>query len=310
MGAGVAVNTRRELVVLPGDDIGREVIPLAVRCLRAVAPDVALVEGEAGYEEHWRTGSPVSESNLVTAFYTGAVLMGPERPPRPNTPSALDALTSTLNLFAALYPLPQTVVLTEHVSSYAPPRSGPLSADEYFSATRLGNFASTVAQRHDLKVALAHDSEEEFARAVMGGLEPTVAVERVNALYLFNDFAALTEEFGVILLSARTAHRLMPKLLQGQRATSTGRLLLGAQGVVAQPTHGPLTEQVGWGFANPLGAMRAVVALLRFGWDDLPAARRLEQAILRATNRRRTPALGGIHTMYEVTRAVLAALEQ
>jgi isocitrate/isopropylmalate dehydrogenase len=51
------------------------------------------------------------------------------------------------------------------------------------------------------------------------------------------------------------------------------------------------------------------VALLRYGWIEEAAAARLERAIHRATSRRRTPDMGGLNTMFEVTRAVLYELQ-
>ena len=39
-----------KLCVIPGDGVGREVIPCAVEALRRVAPDLETVDADAGWE--------------------------------------------------------------------------------------------------------------------------------------------------------------------------------------------------------------------------------------------------------------------
>lgn len=309
----------RELVVIAGDDIGREVVPLAVRCLRALLPDVKLWDVEAGWEHAWRTGAPISEEGLARARTVRTVLMGPERPFPAGEPSALERLTRAFDLFAALYPLKNPAVgrelllLAEHPQPGGGGKALPghrLTPAQAWSATRLGNLAGELWQRQPGKVALAHDSEDEFAHAVAAGIGEAVELERVDALFLINEFDSLAPEFDLILTSAATRALLVPHLIRTvSTLPETGRLILGPHGCVAMPAHGPLREQLGWGFVNPLGTIRAVEALLRYGWQEEAAALRLETAIARAAERRRTPDRGGLHTMYEVASAILHELE-
>ena len=49
------------LCVIPGDGVGQEVIPVAVGVLRAVMPDLEVVEAEAGWGTFQRTGAALPE---------------------------------------------------------------------------------------------------------------------------------------------------------------------------------------------------------------------------------------------------------
>ncbi|MBA3531724.1 MAG: NAD-dependent isocitrate dehydrogenase, partial [Ardenticatenales bacterium] len=83
----------RELVVIAGDDIGREVVPLAVRGLRAVLPDARTIDAEAGYDHAWRTGQSIEQPTLELVQQARSVLMGPEREFPEGVASALLQLT-------------------------------------------------------------------------------------------------------------------------------------------------------------------------------------------------------------------------
>ncbi len=305
-----------EAMVIAGDDIGREVIPLAVECLLAVRPDAKLWYGEGGDDEARREGFPINVPTAEYAIETGTVLMGPERPPHTTMPRALDVLTELLDLHCTLYPVTiegqRTLILAEHYPGEMPPAAAitRLTPEQNWSATRLGNVGGDIYREQKFKrVALAHDSEEDFSFAVMGGLGEDIKVDRLDAVYLVNEFRELAREYPLILMSAATATQLIPiALRQSGTLPQAARLFKGTRGVVAGPVHGPLRSLVGWGFVNPLGAINAAAALLRYGWHDGSAADRLETAILHATHRRRTPDMGGVHTMYEVTRAIVNAL--
>ncbi|MBA3534853.1 MAG: hypothetical protein H0T73_23330, partial [Ardenticatenales bacterium] len=184
-----------------------------------------------------------------------------------------------------------------------------LSAMELWSATRLGNLAAWLMTPYQGRVALAHDSEEPFAHAVVGGVGEEIESERLDAIFLLNHFSDLAREFTLIVASDSTGELLLSRLLGKVIAPERiGRLLLGPHVAVATPVHDPLREQVGWGFASPLGAFRALLLLLRHWWKEEEAAARLQGAIDRALTRRCTPDMGGLHSMFEVTHCILQEL--
>ena len=49
----------RELVVIPGDGIGREVVPAAVRVLHALCPEIRVIEADAGWDCFQANGTSV-----------------------------------------------------------------------------------------------------------------------------------------------------------------------------------------------------------------------------------------------------------
>jgi homoisocitrate dehydrogenase len=307
----------RELVIIPGDDIGREVIPLAAQVLRAALPAVRLRDAEAGYQHAWRTGEAIDGATLDLARRIRYVLLGPERPFPEGTPSALEHLTRALDLYAALYPVRGTepasdlLLLTEHrpepSGEHSYQQDKALSPEETWAATRLGNLAGELASKRRGRVAIVHDSEEPFAHAVVAGIASPATVERLDALFLVNHWEELAGDLDLLVASAATGRLLLDRIASQPPAS---HLLLGPRAAAATPAHGPLREQVGWGFANPLGALHAAITLLRYAWDDEAAAHRLEAAIQRATARRRTPDQGGIHTNFEVVRAILDEVQR
>ncbi|HEX8682491.1 MAG TPA: isocitrate/isopropylmalate family dehydrogenase [Ardenticatenaceae bacterium] len=311
----------RELVIIPGDDIGREVIPLAAQVLRAALPIVRLWDAEAGYQHAWRTGEAIDAATLDLARRVRYVFIGPERPFPEGTPSAIEHLTRALDLYAALYPVQGTepasdlLLLAEHrpepAGEHSYQQDKALSPEETWAATRLGNLAGELASKRRGRVAIVHDSEEPFAHAVVAGIAAPASVERLDALFLVNHWQELAGDLDLLVASATTGRLLLDHITaQPGTMRAASHLLLGPRAAVATPAHGPLREQVGWGFANPLGALHAAVALLRYAWDGEAAAQRLESAIQRATARRRTPDQGGIHTNFEVVRAILDEVQR
>ncbi len=303
----------REVVVIPGDGIGREVIPLATGLLRAVCPDVRLIAAEAGAGHARRTGLAVDPLAVEQVRLAGSALMGPEAALPPGIPSAFATLRRALDLYAVLYHLQdpaRALDLLLIIALGADERGrASLSPAAAWAATRLGNLAASLSQGRARSVAIAHDSELAFAHAVAGGVGNAATVERLDAIFLTNSLDLLLPDLNLLVVSAPTGALLLPPLSRAiQPLEATGCLLLGAEAVIAMPAHGPLKEQIGWGFANPMGAVRAVIALLRYGWSDEAGAARLEAAVSRALSRRRTPDMQGLHSMYEVARAITQEL--
>ncbi|MBU6360468.1 MAG: isocitrate/isopropylmalate dehydrogenase family protein [Chloroflexi bacterium] len=64
------------LCVIPGDGVGREVIPCAVEVLSKVIPDLALTEAEAGWDCFNRVGDALPDATKTKIAEAGAVLFG------------------------------------------------------------------------------------------------------------------------------------------------------------------------------------------------------------------------------------------
>jgi homoisocitrate dehydrogenase len=96
------------LLVLPGDGIGREVIPAAVAVLRATGLPLELSEGEAGWECFQRHGAALPNETLAAARAAQAVLFGAVASPSfpvPGYRSPIVALRRALDLYANIRPV-------------------------------------------------------------------------------------------------------------------------------------------------------------------------------------------------------------
>ncbi len=66
----------KQLCVIEGDGIGREVIPAAVAILEKVIPDLRIHNAEAGWDCFTRTGTSVPQETLAVINQCGAALFG------------------------------------------------------------------------------------------------------------------------------------------------------------------------------------------------------------------------------------------
>ena len=95
------------ILTIPGDGIGREVVPAAVEVLRATGLPIDLASAEAGWECFERHGTSLPDETLAAARRADAVLFGavgsPSRPV-PGYRSPIVALRKALDLYANIRP--------------------------------------------------------------------------------------------------------------------------------------------------------------------------------------------------------------
>jgi homoisocitrate dehydrogenase len=68
--------TERTLCVIPGDGVGREVVPCAVDVLQCVLPGLSIVQADAGWDCFIRTGSALPNATIDAIQSCGAALFG------------------------------------------------------------------------------------------------------------------------------------------------------------------------------------------------------------------------------------------
>lgn len=113
------------LLVLPGDGIGREVIPAALAVLRATGLPLELSEGQAGWDCFQRHGAALPEETLAAARAAQAVLFGAVASPSfpvPGYRSPIVALRRALDLYANIRPVASGHA--QAAEAAAPDRSG------------------------------------------------------------------------------------------------------------------------------------------------------------------------------------------
>ncbi len=266
--------SEQELVVIPGEASERAALAVALRALRAVRPEVQLVDAGA------RVGL-LDLATLARMRQARRALLG----------SALDSgslaqLSEVFDLFARLYPLRDQarginlllLMAQPRPALAAPSAARGLSPFEAWSATRLGNLAAQLLRWGQGRVILAHDSEPAFAHAVQGGLGQGVEVERLDAIFLLNHLQSMAPQLDLLVTSAPTGALLLAPLARlVQPLERVGYLLLGPDSAIAAPAALPSSPTSDTHRLEAL--IRSVVALLRFAWADDAAATRLEAAL-------------------------------
>ena len=100
------------ILVLPGDGIGREVVPAAVAVLQATGLPFEFTPGEAGWACFERQGTSLPAETLAAARAADAILFGAVSSPSHPVPgyrSPIVALRRELDLYANIRP-----VTTDH----------------------------------------------------------------------------------------------------------------------------------------------------------------------------------------------------
>ena len=103
------------LCVMPGDGIGREVIPVAVDVLKAVIPELETVEAEAGWECFEKHGASVPENTIEAIEDCGAGLFGAVSSPSHKVEgyqSAILTIRQRCDLYANIRPVQSWPVIS------------------------------------------------------------------------------------------------------------------------------------------------------------------------------------------------------
>lgn len=304
---------QRELVVIPGDGIGREVIPAARRVLHALCPNTRVIEADAGWDCFQRTGTSVPEETLELVRQAGAALFGAVSSPSyavAGYRSAILTLRRALGLYANVRPVRGSrqlegasgvdlVVVRENTEGLyvgQERREGDTAVAERRisreASYRIGRTAARLALQHPnqtltivhkanvlpLTDGLFRDSVREAVSGVDQGGELTV-----NELLV--DFAALKliqqpDAFGVLV-----APNLYGDILSDLAAYWCGglgmapSLNLGDAHALAEPVHGSAPDIAGRGLANPAAAILSLALLMRSRWGLSEEASLLEGAV-------------------------------
>jgi homoisocitrate dehydrogenase len=301
-----------ELCVIPGDGVGKEVIPAAVRVLQVVLPDVTIHEMPAGFEHHLKHGSPLPEATKETALRCRAVLFGAADSPSYPVEgyySPIIALRQALkthsNLRPARYlPVPTSregvdlVVMRENTEDLYVVNEFTDDGGQRSTAQKIITRAATERIAH-MTYKLAQRAERELVTIVhkanilpqSDGLFRRVALEvaeqypDIETDELLVDTAAywMVKEptrFDMILTS-----NMYGDILSDMAAAWGGglgmapSLNLGDDAAIAEPVHGSAPDLMGKNIANPTAAMLSVVMLLRHHWHLDDEAHKIQEAI-------------------------------
>jgi len=328
------------ICAIAGDGIGREVVPAALRVLRALPVDLEVIEAEAGFDCFQRTGQAIPAETLADIAAGEATLFGAVASPSHPVEgyrSAIVTLRRHFHLFGCVRQarsVPFTdarqgidlLIVRENTECLYIGRE--TNYGDYAEATRLisagasrrvARLASVLARQTGMRrVTIVHKANilpltcglfRDQARAVLAE-HPELQVEEMlvdtAAMRLVTD----PERFAIILTT-----NLFGDILSDLVAGLTGGLGLAASANVGEPgpaifepVHGSAPDIAGRGIANPLATLRAAVLLLRH-IEEPEAANRLDAAIESVIGGVvLTPDLGGTATTDQVVDAVIAGL--
>lgn len=322
-----------QLVVIPGDGIGREVIPAAVRVLRVVLPDVKTVDADAGWATFEQQGTSVPERTLTAIRDAGAALFGAvQSPTRPvqGYKSAILTMRRDLNLYANLrpvrsLPLPEArpavnlMVVRENTEGlYIGEERTTGDVAEAMrritrpASARIGQVAVELARTkltivHKANVLPQTDGLFRDTVRIEAERRPEIEIEELLVDVAAYHLARTPERFDTLV-----APNLYGDILSDLAAVWCGglglapSLNLGDTCALAEPVHGSAPDIAGKGLANPIAAILSAALLCRHHWQRTDAADRIERAVHDALDAgAATPDLGGNLTTRMMTDAIL-----
>lgn len=300
------------LCVIPGDGIGREVVPVAVRALQRLLPGLQTIQLEAGWDCFTRHGTSVPQATLEQLREHGAGLFGAVSSPSGAVPgyrSAILTLRQQLDLYLNLRPvrsLPgvstrddvDLLLLRENTECLYVGRERMLGDDVTIAERQISRRASErlaacavalALQRQPRRITLVHKANvlpltcglfRDSCRSVLeaAGLSALVDERLVDvaALQLVqepqNFDMLLTTNLFGDILSDLASH-------WGGGLGLAPSLNLGDGIALAEPVHGSAPDIAGTGRANPAAALLSAALLLRHHWHLPEQAALLESAV-------------------------------
>ncbi len=330
------------LCVIPGDGVGREVIPCAVEALQRALPGLTVVEADAGWACFQRIGNALPDETKERIATCGAALFGAVSSPAKKVEgyrSPIIQMRQHFDLYANLRPTrivwsqasqligrPQPVdliLVRENTQGLYAGRER-LQGEEAIAervitraaSERIARVAFALASRRERKrVTIVHKAN---ILPITDGLFRD-SVHAVGAGYPDVEINEMLVDTAAMMLAARPAQfdvivttNLFGDILSDVASVWGGgmgmapSLNLGDRIAIAEPVHGSAPDIAGKGIANPCGAILSAALLARHYWQLTEVADRLEQAVYGAIESgARTPDLGGQATTREVTTEIL-----
>ncbi len=326
------------LCVIPGDGIGREVIPAAVEVLRAVGLDFEAIYAEAGWDCFERHGTALPPETLEQACRSDAVLFGAVSSPLCRVEgysSPIVALRRELDLFGNLRPSHSWPVAssqpgidlllvrenTECLYVKRERREGEGVHERAVAErviTRLGSeriarLACDWAMKRRRRLTIVHKANvlpetcglfRETALAVAAGY-PDLAVQEMLVDAAAMRLVTHPQAFDVIVTT-----NLFGDILSDEAAGLVGGLglapsaNLGERHALFEPVHGSAPDIAGQNKANPIAAILAAAMLL----DHVGQAERAGRIYAAVEHVLRhgphTPDLGGAATTGQMAKEI------
>jgi 3-isopropylmalate dehydrogenase len=333
------------IVTLPGDGIGPEIMPAAIRVLDEVSPGFQYVEQPFGGVAIDEFGTALTDDVLHAAKGADSVLLacvgGPkwdQGGPRPE--AGLLGIRKELGLFANLRPVRAIPAL----AGASPLRD--VEGVDLLVVRELtgGIYFGDKVEGNDVASDLCQYSREEVERiarvAFTSGRTKVTSVDKANVLassrlwrnvitefhaaefadielnHLLVDNAAMQLVTNPKAFDVIVTENMFGDILSDEASILTGSIgllpsaSLGGDGPgLFEPVHGSAPDIAGTGVANPLAMILSAAMMLRHGFGMESEATRVELAVDAAlSDGLRTRDLGGTATTDEALSAVLQHL--
>ncbi|AOE87404.1 isocitrate/isopropylmalate dehydrogenase family protein [Pseudomonas sp. TCU-HL1] len=329
------------LVVIPGDGIGREVVPVAVEALEKLLPDLKTVEVEAGWDCFQRTGCAVPEATFQALRGSGAGIFGAVSSPTgqrvPGYRSAILQLRQVLQLNTNLRPVrswpgvsPRAgvdlMILRENSEGLYSGREHWESEGVAIAERVISRDATEALARRALEVAKARKARRITLVHKANVLPLTCGLFRDTCREVLEgegwaaelderlvDLAALQlveqpEAFDLIVTTNLFGDILSDLACHWSGGLGLAPSLNWGNGIaLAEPVHGSAPDIAGSGRANPIAAILGTALLLRYHWQKPALAKRLETAVENFL-REEGKADFGFETTQVVGQGILGAL--
>ncbi len=329
-----------KIAVIPGDGIGKTVVPEAVRVLERTGLKFDFQYMEVGHEVFKKVGTSIPEDVLSEIKETQACLFGATTTPVDvaDYRSAVVTLRKALDLFANVrpaksYPIRSSVkdvdlvIVRENTEGLYSGIEFELEDSAFTlrmitrkASERIAKFAFNLATKRRKKVTVV--TKANVMRKSCGlfrqvSLLVAKDYPQVEVNELFVDVAAMNlvlkpQVFDVILTS-----NLFGDILSDEAAGLVGGLGLapsaniGNDYALFEPVHGSAPDIAGKGIANPMAAILSAKMMLNY-LGETKWAERIENAVVTVLREGKclTPDLGGTSTSHEVTEAIIDALKE
>ncbi|MBU4077471.1 MAG: NAD-dependent isocitrate dehydrogenase [Euryarchaeota archaeon] len=322
-----------KLAVVPGDGIGKEVIPAALRVLDAFGLDIEKVPLEIGYGKWERTGSALTDEDMSIIKDCDCVLFGAiTTPPDPNYKSVLMRLRKELDLYANIRPfaplanvkLPcnkkvfDFVIVRENTEGMY---SGIEELHENVAYTtrvitrkgseRIAQSACSIAKKRKKQITIVHKANvlksDSFFRDVCIGVVKRNGISHNEMLVdaMAYDLILRPEKYDVMVTT-----NLFGDILSDVAAALVGGLGLcpsaniGDKHALFEPIHGSAPDIAGKGIANPIASILSVKMMLQWMGRETEAqvlGRAVDSVIAKGIV---TPDLGGSNSTMDVSDAI------
>ncbi len=334
------------ICLIPGDGVGREVIPAAAEVLAGLSLGLEFVEADAGFEYFQRSGDAIPDNTLAAVESAGVALFGATSSPSTKVEgyrSPILAMRKAFDLYANLRP----------VHSLPGPFSRPNVDLLIVRENTEGLYAGRERREGDTAIAervITVRGSERIARVAFAKAEirsrksearsksTVTIVHKANVLKLTDGLfreqcLKVATEFPQVAVKEMLVDAMAMRLVRdpesfdvivttnlfGDILSDEASALIGGLGVapsanvgervaVFEPVHGSAPDIAGQGIANPIGAILSAAMLLEhIGWGG--EAARVRQAVDTVLAARVWPRdLGGKATTAEVVRSILQSL--